>query len=90
MYRYVTARGGYKSTGFSRAAYAEREQVFLTILATIAEGIRKGRFFAGVPAGQCKNCDFAIVCGPEAATAVARSKLDDPAYAKFSQMRNIE
>jgi hypothetical protein len=93
LYRYVTARGDYAVVGFSRDAYARREPEFLTILATIADGIRKGRFFAAVAvplaAPPCRGCDYRAACGL-AAAALARKKVEDRTAQDYLSMRAIE
>ena len=85
LYRFVTEN---KAMAFTREAYAEREAELRTILATITEGIRKGRFFAGVTDAPCRNCDFAAACGA-AVAALSERKMDDPNYQPFKAMRAI-
>ncbi|HUT33699.1 MAG TPA: PD-(D/E)XK nuclease family protein [Planctomycetota bacterium] len=89
LYRYVTEAGGYATVEFTREAAERRNDEFLTILATIAEGVRRGRFFAGVPSGTCDFCDYRPVCGA-AARAAARLKVADTAVERFLKMREIE
>ncbi len=90
QYRYVTRSGDYVARTFTREALAERRAVFMSMLNTIAEGVRKGRFFVGLPdTGNCDFCDFRAVCGPFAA-AVSQFKAGDPAVQRFLRMREAE
>lgn len=92
-YRHVTEAGGYKTVQFTREALERHWDRFREILLTIAEGVRSGRFFAGMPSGgedgACKWCDFRPVCR-SAAVAASRAKSRDPAAERFICMRGIE
>ena len=88
-YRFVTARGDYKTAAFTREALAQRRDDLLGILRTIVQGIRTGRFFAGLGNAPCRNCDFGLICG-NAVDATTRRKLDDPAAQDYLAMRDVE
>ncbi|MBM4034924.1 MAG: hypothetical protein FJ291_24540 [Planctomycetes bacterium] len=89
LYRFVTAAGEYRSIQFTRDEIVNREADLTAILGTIAEGIRSGRFFAGLAAGPCEFCDFKSVCGT-ASAALSEMKASDPAVEPFLKMRAIE
>ncbi|MFP4058151.1 MAG: PD-(D/E)XK nuclease family protein [Candidatus Brocadiia bacterium] len=88
-YRYVTARGGYRTVGFSRGAYEGRRDDLRAVLATIVEGIARGRFFAAIAGRPCRTCDYRLLCGAAARTA-ASLKADDEAARDYLAMQEIE
>lgn len=90
IYRFVTARGGYGEVSFSRQALAERQEELTQVIVTILDGIRQGRFFAGVvDPNDCKRCDYSGICGTFAAAAAERKK-DDAAARAYIEMREVK
>ena len=87
-YWYITERGGHKRVAFTRAALEDKSDELTAILATIALGIAGGRFFVGLVAPPCRNCDYRAVCGA-AAHAAARRKTEDAAAQDYLDMRGI-
>lgn len=90
--RYVTlvqATAKIEEEVLSHDAFAARAGDFSAILRTIVSGIETG-FFPAYPAGgeNCRNCDFAEVCGPAGmVTRLYDRKSRDARFAPFHEMK---
>lgn len=77
-----------KPVGFDGSVLKEKEAELQEILKTIAGGIEEGVFIA-VPEGQCRYCDFKIICGSWTRVLFNR-KANDPRVKRYLKMREEE
>jgi len=62
-YYYASARGGWRTSRFTREGWDAKRKTLRTIVRAILDGIRSGRFYARGGAGACAWCDYQLACG---------------------------
>ena len=87
-YYYTSQKGGFKRTKFTWEKWQEEEKTFQTIVGTILDGIRSGRFYAYPESGVCRHCDYGGLCGVAGNTSF-KWRADPKSARAFLRMAQI-
>lgn len=88
-YYFATTKGKWKRILFTTTDWPRKADTLRTIVRTILDGIRAGRFYARPEDDHCKWCDFRLACG-HARSLDFKWAADRRTTAAFREMAKID
>jgi len=87
-YYYASRRGEWRKVRFTTDGWREKAETLRSIVRTITDGIRAGKFFPAPVEDDCERCEFRLACG-HGRFLEFKQKADARTTADFRKMAEI-